>query len=226
MPKSFNLNDTNKDQLIQNLNLALASEEPVLIKTDDGSLPETWSNAARTRGWKDACLEAVVIPIQANRYHEVRGLLILGVATRSVYDAAYRSWIEDIRRMIGHSLNSVRRREVAAMQLAKREREAKDVSLQYRRLVKVMELSDVGVFECDREGNLLQANESWHRLSSFPRQQMPAPAFSWLEFVHDDDKSMVMSNWSKMLHGESVTVSRSKAHAKTKLTTNINRSTK
>jgi hypothetical protein len=88
MPKSFNLNDTNKDQLIQNLNLALASEEPVLIKTDDGSLPETWSNAARTRGWKDACLEAVVIPIQANRYHEVRGLLILGVATRSVYDAA------------------------------------------------------------------------------------------------------------------------------------------
>ncbi|KAG9943177.1 putative histidine kinase HHK19p, partial [Aureobasidium melanogenum] len=68
-----------------------------------------------------------------------------------------------------------------------------------------MELSDVGIFSCDRNGNLLEANESWYRLSTVPKQNEPVPAFSWLESVYDEDKDLVMSNWHSMLQGKPVT---------------------
>ncbi|KAI5274978.1 hypothetical protein E4T47_02001 [Aureobasidium subglaciale] len=201
----LNLNGTSKDRLNQNLSSAVALEEPVLLTTQDGSLPESWSKAAHTRGWEDDCTEALVLPLQSNRYHKVRALLVLGVATRSTYDTAYKTWTEEIRRTIGNSIHSLRKKEIAALELAQREKKANSISREYNHLVKVMELSDVGIFSCDRDGNLLQANESWHRLSSFPRQDAPVPAFAWLESVHDDDKELVMSNWNSMLQGKPVT---------------------
>ncbi|KAI5255269.1 hypothetical protein E4T42_02033 [Aureobasidium subglaciale] len=201
----LNLNGTSKDRLNQSLSSAVALEEPVLLTTQDGSLPESWSKAAHTRGWEDDCTEALVLPLQSNRYHKVRALLVLGVATRSTYDTAYKTWTEEIRRIIGNSIHSLRKKEIAALELAQREKKANNISREYNHLVKVMELSDVGIFSCDRDGNLLQANESWHRLSSFPRQDAPVPAFAWLESVHDDDKELVMSNWNSMLQGKPVT---------------------
>ncbi|KAI5198167.1 hypothetical protein E4T39_06893 [Aureobasidium subglaciale] len=201
----LNLNGTSKDRLNQSLSLAVTLEEPVLLTTQDGSLPGSWSKAAHTRGWEDDCTEALVLPLQSNRYHKVRALLILGVATRSTYDAAYKTWIEEMRRTIGNSIHSLRKKEIAALELAQREKKANNISREYNHLVKVMELSDVGIFSCDRDGNLLQANESWHRLSSFPRQDGPVPAFAWLESVHDEDKDLVMSNWNSMLQGKPVT---------------------
>lgn len=202
----LNLSGTSNDRLNQKLGAALTSEEPILLKSEDGSLPKSWSNAASTRGWKDSCTEAVVIPLQSNRYHKVRALLVLGVATRSRYDVAYKSWVEEMRRTIGNSIHSLRKKEMAAVELAQREKKANNISLQYNHLVKVMELSDVGIFSCDKSGNLLQANESWYRLSSFSRQAEPVPAFAWLESVYDDDKALVMSNWNSMLQGKPVTV--------------------
>ncbi|KAI5196826.1 hypothetical protein E4T38_08277 [Aureobasidium subglaciale] len=202
----LNLNGTSKDRLNQSLSSAVALEEPVLLTTQDGSLPESWSKAAHTRGWEDDCTEALVLPLQSNRYHKVRALLVLGVATRSTYDTAYKTWTEEIRRIIGNSIHSLRKKEIAALELAQREKKANNISREYNHLVKVMELSDVGIFSCDRDGNLLQANESWHRLSSFPRQDAPVPAFAWLESVHDDDKELVMSNWNSMLQGKPVTL--------------------
>ncbi|TIA07743.1 hypothetical protein D6C80_09612 [Aureobasidium pullulans] len=201
----LNLSGTSNDRLNQKLGAALTSEEPILLKSEDGSLPKSWSNAASTRGWKDYCTEAVVIPLQSNRYHKVRALLVLGVATRSRYDVAYKSWVEEMRRTIGNSIHSLRKKEMAAVELAQREKKANNISLQYNHLVKVMELSDVGIFSCDKSGNLLQANESWYRLSSFSRQAEPVPAFAWLESVYDDDKALVMSNWNSMLQGKPVT---------------------
>ncbi|KAI4719758.1 hypothetical protein E4T48_04057 [Aureobasidium sp. EXF-10727] len=201
----LNLNGTSKDRLNQSLSSALVAEDPVLLTTEDGSLPDSWSKAALTRGWGDACREAVILPLQSNRYHKVRALLVLGVSTRSNYDAAYKSWSEELRRTVGSTIHTLRRKEIAALEIAQREKTADTISRQYNHLVKVMELSDVGIFSCDRDGNLLQANESWYRLSAFPRQDEPVPAFSWLESVYDADKDLVMSNWHSMLQGKPVT---------------------
>lgn len=207
----LNLNGTSSDPLNQHLSSALTTEDPVLLTTEDGSLPESWSKAAKARGWEDPCTEAVVLPLQANRYHKVRALLVLGVSTRSNYDAAYKTWNEELRRIIGSTLHSLRRKEIAAMEIAQREKKANTISRQYSHLVRVMELSDVGIFSCDRNGNLLEANESWYRLSAFPRQNEPVPAFSWLESVYDEDKDLVMSHWNSMLQGKPVTVCHSQS---------------
>lgn len=205
----LNLNGTSSDPLNKHLSLALTTEDPVLLTTEDGSLPESWSNAAKTRGWEDTCTEAIVLPLQSNRHHKVRAMLVLGVSTRSNYDTAYKSWNEELRRIIGSTIHYVRRKELAALEIARGENKAKTISRQYSHLVKVMELSDVGIFSCDRNGNLLEANESWYRLSTVPRQDEPMPAFSWLESVYDDDKDLVMSNWHSMIQGKPVTVRRS-----------------
>lgn len=207
LPETLNLNGTDDNGLAEKFRLAMDSAEPVFLKLDDCTLPELWSTASCARGWNDACSEAVILPIQSNKFHKVRALLVLGLSTRVPYSVSCASWIDEIRRTIGNTLNSIRRREAAARELAKKEREAHEMSFQYRRLVKMMELSDVGIFECDCEGNLLQANDSWHRLASFPQKKLPTPAFSWLENVHELDKELVMSNWHNMLAGKSVTVS-------------------
>ncbi|KAH0025304.1 putative histidine kinase HHK19p, partial [Aureobasidium melanogenum] len=201
----LNLNGTSSDRLNKNLSSALTTEDPVLLTTEDGSLPESWSKAAKTRGWEEACTEAVVLPLQSNRYHKVRALLVLGVSTRTNYDAVYKSWNEELRRLIGSTIHYLRRKEIAAQEIAQREKTANTLSRQYSHLVKVMELSDVGIFSCDRNGNLLEANESWYRLSTVPRQNEPVPAFSWLESVYDEDKDLVMSHWHSMLQGKPVT---------------------
>lgn len=201
----LNLNGTDQDRLTQTLSSAVTTQDPVLLTANNG-LPDSWSEAARTRGWGDACTEAVVIPLQSTRYHRVRALLILGVSTRSNYDPAYKSWNEELRRIIGSTIHSLRRKEIAALELAQREKKANTISRKYSHLVKVMELSDVGIFSCDKEGNLLEANESWYRLSSFPRQTESVPAFHWLESVYDDDRELVMNGFNSMLQGKSVTV--------------------
>lgn len=205
IPDVLKLNETGGDRLIRNLSSAVTTEDPVLLTTDDG-LPDSWSMAARKRGWGDACTEAVVLPLQSNRYHKVRALLVLGVSTRSHYDAAYKNWNEELRRTIGSTIHSLRRKEIAALELAQREKKANTISRKYSHLVKVMELSDVGIFSCDTEGALLEANESWYRLSCVPRQNESVTAFEWLESVYDEDREMVMSHWHSMLKGKPVTV--------------------
>jgi PAS domain-containing protein len=205
VPDVLSLNGTSEDRLTQSLSSAVVSQDPVLLSTKDG-LPDSWSNAARTRGWGDACTEAVVLPLQSTRYHKVRALLVLGVSTRSNYDSAYQNWNEELRRTIGSTIHSLRRKEIAALELAQQEKKANTISREYSHLVKVMELSDVGIFSCDVDGALLEANESWHRLSGVPRQSESVPAFQWLEYVYDEDKEMVMSHWHSMLKGKPVTV--------------------
>jgi len=202
----LNLNKTSKDSLTQSLSSAVITEDPVLLTTDEGTLPDSWSQAARTRSWEDTCTEAVVLPLQSTRYHKVRALLILGISTRTNYDTAYKNWTEELRRTIGSSIHSLRRKEIAAFELAQREKKAKTISAKYSHLVKVMELSDVGIFSCDKEGNLLEANDSWYRLSLVPRPSASVPAFQWLEYVHDDDKELVMNGFNSMLLGKPVTV--------------------
>lgn len=202
----LNLNETGEDHLAHSLSTAVITEDPVLLTTDEGTLPDSWSKAARTRSWGDTCTEAVVLPLQSTRYRKVRALLILGVSTRTNYDTAYKIWTEELRRTIGNTIHSLRRKEIAALELAQREKKANTISAKYSLLVKVMELSDVGIFSCDKEGNLLEANDSWYRLSSVPRPDASVPAFQWLEYVHDDDKELVMNGFNGMLLGKPVTV--------------------
>ncbi|KAH3981691.1 hypothetical protein HBH98_069180 [Parastagonospora nodorum] len=69
----------------------------------------------------------------------------------------------------------------------------------------MMEMSDVGVFEYNTEGKLLHANEAWYKLSSHPRDLPAHVNFSFMDLVHPDDQSLVMSMWNKLAQGTPVT---------------------
>lgn len=190
---------------------AIVSKEPVLLKVTDGSLPKEMSQASLDRGFGDPCSTAVIVPIRSYASLKVRGFLIIGLSTRRPWNAAYKSWIMEISRTIGESAtNSImseegaRKEQEAAENLAMREQEASNISGRFQRLMKIMEKSDVGVFECSVDGRLSWANSAWYSLSGYP-EDAPSEEFSWMDYVYEEDGDLVMSNWKLMSQGASVT---------------------
>jgi PAS domain-containing protein len=80
-----------------------------------------------------------------------------------------------------------------------RSRNIKDASILGTRLEsmqRMMEMSDVGVFEYDPQGTLIRANESWYNLSHHPRENEAHTDFSFMDLVYPPDKPLVMSQWN------------------------------
>ncbi|KAF7536132.1 hypothetical protein G7054_g4757 [Neopestalotiopsis clavispora] len=71
-------------------------------------------------------------------------------------------------------------------------------------LYKMMEMSDVGTFEYSPQGQLLNANESWYRLSLHPEGGAP-PDFSFMDLVYPADSALVLAQWNKLAQGIPVT---------------------
>lgn len=69
---------------------------------------------------------------------------------------------------------------------------------------KMLEMTDVGVFEYHPSGVLLHANEAFYRLSGHPRELEKHQAFSWIEAIFPEDAELAMSQWLKLAQGTSV----------------------
>lgn len=72
-------------------------------------------------------------------------------------------------------------------------------------LYRMMEMSDVGTFEYNKEGTLMRANESWYRLSLHPRENETHSDFSFMDLVYPPDGPLVLSQWNKLAQGIPVT---------------------
>ncbi|KAH8900446.1 hypothetical protein GQ53DRAFT_128251 [Thozetella sp. PMI_491] len=72
-------------------------------------------------------------------------------------------------------------------------------------LQKMMEMSDVGVFEYHPSGTLIRANQSWYNLSRHPRELMAHQDFSFMDLVYPPDVPLVMSQWNRLSQGIPVT---------------------
>ncbi|KAH8674347.1 hypothetical protein BX600DRAFT_377881 [Xylariales sp. PMI_506] len=84
----------------------------------------------------------------------------------------------------------------------------KDASIMDARLEslqKMMEMSDVGVFEYHPSGYLIRANEAWYNLSRHPRDPETRKDFSFMDLVYPPDVPLVMSQWNKLSQGIPVT---------------------
>lgn len=69
---------------------------------------------------------------------------------------------------------------------------------------KMLEMTDVAVFEYHPSGVLLHANEAFYRLSGHPRELEKHQAYSWMEAVHPEDAELTMSQWVKLAQGIAV----------------------
>jgi PAS domain-containing protein len=85
------------------------------------------------------------------------------------------------------------------------QREASMADAQLKSLRRMMEMSDVGVFEYDLTGTLIRGNESWYKLSNHPRDMTAHQDFSFMDLVYPEDAALVVSQWNKLLQKEPVT---------------------
>lgn len=70
---------------------------------------------------------------------------------------------------------------------------------------RMMQMSDVGVFEYHPSGGLRHANEAWYQLSGHPREIDAHQDFSFMDLIHPEDASLVMDHWNKLTQGQAVT---------------------
>lgn len=84
-------------------------------------------------------------------------------------------------------------------------REASLVDAQLDSLRRMMEMSDVGVFEYDLTGNLIRGSESWYRLSNHPRDMSAHQKISFMQLIYPEDKDIVISQRTKLVQKEPVT---------------------
>lgn len=85
------------------------------------------------------------------------------------------------------------------------QREASMADAQLKSLRRMMDMSDVGVFEYDLTGTLIRGNESWYKLSNHPRDMIAHQDFSFMELVYPEDAAFVISQWNTLVQKEPVT---------------------
>jgi PAS domain S-box-containing protein len=70
-------------------------------------------------------------------------------------------------------------------------------------LRQMMEMVDVGMFEYDKEGVLLYANDAFHNLAGVPKGE--ASPMAWAAWVFEEDKSWLTEVWTGLTNGDSST---------------------
>ncbi|KAF2663463.1 hypothetical protein BT63DRAFT_484198 [Microthyrium microscopicum] len=70
---------------------------------------------------------------------------------------------------------------------------------------RMMDMSDVGVFEYHPSGILMRANRSWYKLSLHPTDRETHVDFSFMDLVYPPDIPLVMSQWNSLSQGTPVT---------------------
>ena len=203
--------------LSQLLRKATSSEQPLVLRVEDQLFPGAWNHAASRRGHGDPLKAAVAVSVRSSRYQNVRGLLIMGLNTRRPYDESYQAWILELNNLLRDKLTSIvlyeeeaknkaegdrrfqARQALLFKELSVREREAWLATGQVQRMLKVMEMADVGIWECGLNGELTLANEAWYHQSGHPRGADGAEKFSWLDRVHDEDREIAVNGWKRLI---------------------------
>ncbi|GAB7357551.1 hypothetical protein MBLNU459_g0066t2 [Dothideomycetes sp. NU459] len=229
LPGSLNKVSSN-EQYIERMLQATTLRSPILLRADDGTLPESWAHASTSRGHCEPCRAAVVFPCSFNQYQQAKAILIFGLATRKPFNGAYQSWINEFHRKFGDAVGGVvaaqeaaRRRQEAAQrqveavqqkeiendlykkELALRSNEAHSAMHRVKRLLDVMEEIDVGFFEYAMTGELLSANNAFYELSGYPRDPALNTPLAFQARLYPEDHDLAMRHWAYCMQGHSTT---------------------
>ena len=197
--------------LASNLRAALRSTHPLLIDFKDCALPEGILEGIEWRGFGDPCRSAVVCPIRPTNEEKVMGLLILGLNPRRPYDLDYHQYIALLNQKLTNTLASTvllegeRRRghlvaeqavidkRMLAEQLELRTMQANE-SMQ--RFKAVSDFVPVGMCFGDSHGNIIYANDTWHKITGYPKGTIEAGAM--LACVLEDDEVKIAQAYEEL----------------------------
>lgn len=192
---------------------------PVVLRTEDGTLPEELVEGLAWRGFGDPCRTIVVFPVHPTTGDSVVGFIVLGVNPRRPYDEDYELFVSLLARQLATSLASVvlfeeeiKRGEKAArlaaldrqelsLQLHQRTQEAMESEYRFTRMA---EFAPVGMFIADGQGVINYCNDTWWEISRHPRSTNTTDV--WMQSVRDEDRPGVEQVWQKLVN-EKVSVS-------------------
>lgn len=201
---------------------AIRSESPLLLSTEDGTLPESLIAGLQWRGFGDACRSAVVCPVRPIREENVMGLLLLGLNPRRPYDNDYRQFISLLNQKLTNTLASTvlleeeaRRGRNASQEaayeqarleakLADRTREATE---SLKKFEAVADFIPIGMAFQNAQGVLTYANDAWHRITGNPHREMgPSIALrDILSYIVEEDRPNVLRAYERLDTEDSVT---------------------
>ncbi|KAG6043778.1 hypothetical protein E4U39_004146 [Claviceps sp. Clav50 group G5] len=193
---------------------------PILLSTEDDTLPKSLVQGFDWRGFGDACRHLVVFPINpiAAWYEATypRGFVVLGVNPRRPYDDDYKLFVNLMMRQLATSLASVVlfeeevRRSAKAARLAAIDREHLSLQLQMRtqeaveseyKFSRLAEFAPVGIFIADFEGSFSYCNDMWWQISRQNRVEDfgNTTKHAWIHNVMDADRPKLQAAWDKMI---------------------------
>ncbi|KAI9824621.1 MAG: hypothetical protein M1832_001711 [Thelocarpon impressellum] len=183
-------------------------EKPVLLRTEEGSLPQELLEGIERRGFDDQCRAAVVCPILPTTGEAVLGFFVMGINPRRPYDDDYELFVQLLSRQLATSMASVvlfeeeikrgqRAAQLAAKdkielseQLAARTQEAVESDTRFTRMA---ELAPVGIFMADSQGHVTFFNDAWYEISRHPKEVDNADR--WIEAVKEEDQELAAEMW-------------------------------
>lgn len=216
-PSILELRDTD-DGLAPSFRKALESQIALQIDTTDGSLPERLLAGLEWRGFGDPCSSAAILPIRPTRDENIMGILFLGLNPRRSYDNDYRQFISLLNQKLTSSLASTvlleeeaRRGRNAAAQAAfdtaslqrKLAWQTEQANQSTQNFMAVSEFIPVGMSFVDNRGNVTFANETWYRLTRYPRGRIDQLAL--LECVIPEDKDTILRSYEALKRLDVVT---------------------
>lgn len=186
---------------------AMRTREPTMLNTRDGTLPEELLKDFQWRGFGDPCRQAIIFPVRPTNGDNVLGFLVLGVAPRRIYDTEYEAFVRMLNRQLATSLASVmlyesevhRSRDAAEAAAQEQEHLKQQINLQASRMLRMTELSPLGMFLISPDGVLLEANEQFYEMTGLPRE--PQTAMSWLNCISESSLDIINHGWTR-IHDE------------------------
>lgn len=185
---------------------AAAVRQPMLVHTEDGTLPAALLDGLHWRGFHDPCRSAVLCPIRPTKDEDIMGLLLLGLNPRRPYDNDYLQYILLLTQKLTTSFASTvlleeeaRRRRNTAVQAAYDQAELqKKLAFQTTKATEsdqkfqtVAEFVPVGMCFGDDQDNITFANDAWYRITGYPTQQRISSR-AFLAHVKDEDQMAVI----------------------------------
>ncbi|OIW24050.1 hypothetical protein CONLIGDRAFT_657574 [Coniochaeta ligniaria NRRL 30616] len=192
---------------------------PVVLRAEDGTLPEELIEGLAWRGFGDPCRTIVVFPVHPTTGDSVVGFIVLGVNPRRPYDEDYELLVNLLARQLATSLASVIlfeeeiKRGQKAASLAALDRQELSLQLHQRtqeaieseyRFTRMAEFAPVGMFIADGQGIINYCNDTWWEISRHPRSTNTMDV--WMQSIRDEDRPGVEEVWRKLVN-ERVSIS-------------------
>jgi PAS domain-containing protein len=153
--------ETSVDGFFPALRKAKISGIPVVLRQQDGTLPDKLLDGFEWRGFGEPSTDIAAVPLLASEDY-LLGFLIIGLNPRRTFDKDHQQFVQEFARQLTAVLASA----VSVDQAQKRgARLLKELAESERRIRKMAEVSPIGMIDITSDGMLAWANAKYYDIT-------------------------------------------------------------